>query len=309
MRLTYLIYIFLFSFFIVGCKTQQTTQAHADISSAAWEPTEKALLWSVRKKGFKPSFVYGTIHLIDKESFFLPAKTEESIAASNSIVYEINMEDMSDMGAQMGMLTKAFMNDGVTLKDLLSDDDYEMVENHFEDKGLPMMFLQRIKPMFLSVLVGDDMDPSMLQNGDMLSYEMELEKIASKNNLASGGLETIEYQLSIFDKIPYEDQAAMLMDAIKASGEEDTGMLDLFVKMYTDQDLKKMHDYTLHEESGMAKYADILLYDRNTNWIPKMEEHMKLEPTFFAVGAGHLGGTKGVLALLKERGFEVIPIK
>ena len=295
---------------LFGCKTKQAAVSTENSTVAsAWEPTEKALLWKVSKKGYKPSFIYGTIHIIDKESYFLPNQTEESIAASKAIVYEINMEEMSDIGAQMGMLTKAFMKDGKRLSDLISDDDYELVVSHFEDKGMPMMFLDRIKPMFLSILVGEDMNPNMLQDGNMLSYEMELDKIASKKGLTSDGLESIDYQLGIFDKIPYEDQAEMLVESIKSDGSEDDGMLDLYIQMYTSQDLKKMHDHTLLEESGMTKYADILLYDRNNNWIPIMEEKMKKESTFFAVGAGHLGGTRGVLALLKNKGFNVEPVR
>ena len=302
----YYLWTFLLSAFLISCKTQQSV---VDNKVEDWEPIEKALLWKATKKGYKPSFIYGTIHLIDKEHYFLPPHTEESISASNAIVYEINMEEMTDMGSQLGMLTKAFMQDGKKLGDLISESDYDLVASHFEEKGLPMMFLDRIKPMFLSVLVGEDMNPAMLQDGDMLSYEMELEKIASSKGLGSAGLESIDYQLGLFDKIPYEDQANMLVESIKSDENDDDGMLDIYMKMYTAQDLKKMHDFTLQEESGMMKYADILLYDRNANWIPKMMDMMKKEPTFFAVGAGHLGGTKGVLALLKTQGFDVIPVR
>lgn len=296
------------SLFIIGCKTQKATVADEKPVST-WEPTTKSLLWKIDKKGHKTSYVYGTIHLIAKDDYFLPYGTEAALDATDQIYYEINMDDMNDMGSLMGIMNKAFMKDGMTLSDLLSPDEYKLVSEHFSSMGLPMMFMDRIKPMFLSVLAGDDIQPGSIDMGDMVSYEFELDKLATARNMAKGGLETIDYQLDIFDKIPYADQAKMLLDAIQLSESSDVNPLDIYTDVYRSQDIKRMHDMTLEEESGMMEYADILLYDRNRNWISKIEQHSSEAPTFFAVGAGHLGGKDGVLALLKRAGFEVVPIK
>jgi len=304
------IFYILFAIVFVSCNTQKSAiSTDNNNSQLAWEPTEKALLWKITKKGHKDSYVYGTIHLIAAEDYFLPEFTETSLKSTDKIVYEINMEDMNDMGMAMDIMTKAFMKDGTTLSDLMSEEDYKMVTEHFEEMGLPMAFLNKIKPLFLSVLAGGDMDPNALNDGSILSYEMELDELATSAGLSKAGLETIDYQLEIFDKIPYEAQADMLLESINASSETGLDVLDIYAKIYKEQDLKKMHDMTLEEESGMQAYADILLYDRNRNWIPQIDELTKTESVFFAVGAGHLGGTKGVLALLKNVGFEVVPMK
>jgi uncharacterized protein YbaP (TraB family) len=262
----------------------------------------------VEKKPYNTSYIFGTIHIIEKEHFFLPEAFEKSMSEVSRLVFEIDMKDMTDISQQMGMLTKAFMKDNLRLGDLLSEEDYGVVKDHFEEMGLPMIFLDRIKPLFLSVFAGGDLDPMSLQSGDFLSYELELSEKAENQGKETGGLESIDYQLSLFDSIPYKDQAVMLVESIKTSSESD-GMLEELTRQYTSQDLKQMHDYTLKEESGMMDHAEILLYDRNSNWIPVMREFMKNEPVLFAVGAGHLGGHKGVLALLRSQGFEVTPLK
>jgi len=59
------------------------------------------------------------------------------------------------------------------------------------------------------------------------------------------------------------------------------------------------------ETESMGAFEDLLLGQRNQNWIPKMRDYMQLQPTFFAVGAGHLGGNEGVIALLRKNGFQV----
>ena len=84
---------------------------------------ESALLWEVSGDSIFTSYVFGTIHLIPSEDYFLPEATEEAIDVSERVVFEIDMAEMMDMGAQMALLTKAFMNDGKTLKDLVSEED------------------------------------------------------------------------------------------------------------------------------------------------------------------------------------------
>lgn len=300
--------LLLLSVFFIGCKTQKAV-VKSENTTPNWEPTTNALLWKIDKQGQASSYVYGTIHLIAKEDYFLPSGTEEALAASDQIYYEINMDEMNDMGALMGIMNKAFMKDGKTLGDLLTKEEYQLVSDHFSSLGLPMVFMDRIKPMFLSVLAGENVQPGSIDMGDMVSYELELDKLATERNMKKGGLETIDYQLDLFDKIPYQDQAKMLLDAITLADSSDTNPLDIYTEVYRNQDIKRMHDMTLEEESGMMDFADILLYDRNKNWISKIEQLSKGAPTFFAVGAGHLGGREGVLALLKKAGFQVEPVK
>ena len=70
-----------------------------------------------------------------------------------------------------------------------------------------------------------------------------------------------------------------------------------------------MQSMMADEASGIGGYEDLLLVRRNRNWIPVMGEMMMAKPTFFAVGAGHLGGDEGVVALLREAGYTVKPLK
>ncbi len=68
-------------------------------------------------------------------------------------------------------------------------------------------------------------------------------------------------------------------------------------------------DKIIAETESMGAFENLLLGNRNQNWIPKIQQITTEKPTFFAVGAGHLGGKKGVIALLKEAGFTVKAIK
>ncbi len=199
------------------------------------------------------------------------------------------------------------MSDGKTLKDLITNEDYKLVDAHFSKLGLPLMMLERMKPMFLTVFASGDMDPTGLQNGNMKSYEMEFMEIAKSSNKSMAGLETIEFQMSVFDSIPYSAQAEMLVETIK-NGDQGGNEMKEMVEMYKAQNINAMISMITDEGEQLSEYEDILLSKRNKAWISGMNTMMVEMPTFFAVGAGHLAGPKGVINLLVKEGFTLTPI-
>jgi len=276
---------------------------------------ENSLLWKITGNGLeKESYLYGTIHIIDAESFFWPENTMESFNKSNKVVFEIDLDEMTDMGAIMGLMTKVMMKDGMTLQKLLTAEDYALVNDHFKDLGLPMFMLEKMKPMFLTIFAEGDMDFASMQDpsqSSTKSYEMEFYELANNTEKEVFGLETMDDQISLFDSIPYADQAKMLVDGIKASSEPEEGVeseLEMITRMYVEQDINSMVSSIEEEGSDLAGFEDLLLNDRNEKWIPLMSTYMKESPTFFAVGAGHLAGKKGVINLLREVGYTLTPI-
>lgn len=277
---------------------------------ASYAPTaeENSLLWEISGKGLaQPSYLFGTIHLIGKEDFILTDITKSSLSKAKRVTFEIDMEDMSDISVLMPVMMKAFMSDGSTLRSLLSEEDYTLVKNHFEEMGLPMMMMERIKPMFLSAMAEGDMNALQGEDGGSVSYEMELMKMAQEQKKPIEGLETIEYQMSIFDSIPYQTQAHMLVESIKGADMQNNEM-DKMVEFYKAQDLDGLQKM-MESSEEVAQFNDILLVQRNKNWIPVMAKQMAEQPTFFAVGAGHLAGEMGVIALLRAEGYTVKPLR
>lgn len=246
--------------------------------------------------------------MIPKEDYFLPSGLDEAFDKSKQVVFEIDLDEMSDMGSMMGMLSNLMMNDGTTLEDLLTPKEYSEVSKYFDNMGLPMFLLSKVKPMFLSMLAEVNMNPAEMQSDDIVSYEMNLYERAQKAKKEVGGLETMQYQMSLFDSIPYKDQAVMLLDAVRSTT-IDTDMYDQTVDLYKHQDIEAMIEMVDSSQAGQGGgYENVLINNRNQNWIPIMAKMMKNGPVFFAVGAGHLAGENGVLSLLKKQGYKVTPV-
>jgi uncharacterized protein YbaP (TraB family) len=210
------------------------------------------------------------------------------------------------------MLRLAPMNDKKTLKDLVSAEDYANIKNYFEKestnpevKMMPFSMIENWKPMLLQSFLYTDMI-----KGKTKSYELELINIAKKEKLEFGGLETIGDQMSVFDKIPYADQATALSEMIteikKTKGRADMkNEFDELVQLYKSQDVDGMVEKSQESFDKMDNSQDELLTKRNKNWIPLIIEMAKDKPTFFAVGAAHLGGENGVIRLLMQAGYTV----
>lgn len=265
-----------------------------------------ALLWKITGNGLtKPSYLYGTIHIIGADDYFVTPETRAALDSAEEVTFEVDMDKMTNPLRQLSMLRKAVMPKGITLSSLLTTEEYRAVESHFAKQGLNLQSLERIKPLFLSAMATGE--GGTLQDGSMKSYEMEFYKIAEDADKKVSGLESMAYQLSMFDSIPYEAQAQMLYQSIKENKQTEL-QYKRMVRCYKNQDLTCLQREMEDEDGGMGNYTDLMLGQRNRNWIPIMSEQMKKKRSFFAVGAGHLPGPQGVITLLRKAGFTVEPV-
>ena len=313
MKISFKYLVFSFAAFLAA--SCSSTKPAGTASVAATPGRAKSLLWEVSGKGVNTSYVYGTIHLIPKDDFLLTDATKKAFANTKRLTLEINMQDMNNPAALMGVMNKAMMPNNKTLSDVLSAADYKIVKARFDALGLPMTYLEHIKPMFLSMMMGTDgeklsMDGGADKSSKITSYELEFMQMAEKDKKEMSGLETIDFQMSMFDSIPLEAQAKMLVKSAKNTDKKETNEMQDLVKIYMQQDIDGMSKSLQNgADKDMAQYENMLIVDRNSKWIPLMEGQMKSKPTLFAVGAGHLGGDKGVINLLQKAGYSVKPLK
>ncbi|MCF8239356.1 MAG: TraB/GumN family protein [Saprospiraceae bacterium] len=260
-----------------------------------------ALLWEISGNGLEQSsYLFGTIHMIPKEDYDLPDRLLARLAQSDRLVLELDMDKATNIFAQLGMIPKMLMPDGIRIGDLVSAEDYLLVQQAIEKAGLPNGMIERVKPLFLSALL----DPELGKAAEAESYDLNLYHLAKANDIKHSGLESVKEQMAAFDSITLEDQAKMLVDQLK--GEEAEGGFTDLVGAYKSENLNQLAASMEAEAEG--DFLDVLLYNRNRNWIPIMARMMKKERVFFGVGAGHLAGEKGVVRLLEAEGYRLRPI-
>ncbi|MCI5055719.1 MAG: TraB/GumN family protein [Flavobacteriales bacterium] len=266
-----------------------------------------ALLWKIEKTdSTKESYIFGTIHLIDESKFFFPKTLDKSVRKIDRLFFEIDIEKSLDFDVMLSMMDKALLPEGTTLKQLMSQEQYLTLEKRLQEKGLPISLFDKIKPMFIQSLLGSGSESSDLSNGK--SYEIELLKLAKSKNIKTDGLETADFQMSLFDSIPLQDQTDYLLSSLNDSAQLETIDVGRMIDLYTQQHIDSLYHFMIDDEGLIAKFEDILIEKRNRSWIPKIESAIKKERCLFAVGAGHLGGPIGVIDLLIKSGYVLTPI-
>ncbi|GAA4970226.1 TraB/GumN family protein [Algibacter aquimarinus] len=263
---------------------------------------ENSTLWKITGNGLeKPSYLFGTIHITCDAS--LDEDVTKALEETSQVVLEFDMDDPSMQTKMMGGM---YMKDGKTIKDYVSEEDYTVIDSLFlKNIGMSVNMMQNVKPFFLSAMLY----PKMI-DCPMQSFEMELMKIAKSQEEEVNGLETIEEQLQLFDDIPYEDQISDLLRMAKDNLEYDKTSFAKMLAIYKSENISEMLDMMNDKNSvTVSKHQDKLLANRNKNWIPKIKEYSKQQPTFFGVGAGHLAGKEGVIQLLRNSGYSVTAVQ
>jgi uncharacterized protein YbaP (TraB family) len=276
-----------------NCKTATKTQAIP--------AQQNALLWQISGKNLaKPSYLFGTIHMICPEDFYMSDTLKASFARAEKIYLEIDMDDPS---MTMKTLQLALMKDK-SLKDLMSKEDYARLDKFMKDSiGMPLMIFNKMKPFTLMSVLYTKVLPCQ----KMESYEQSFISMARQQKKELLGLEKLEDQFAVFDKIPDSAEVQMILYMIN----DFDGQRKEFAKMieaYKKKDLDALSKM-ISASPDIAGFEDLLLVNRNKNWIPVMEKAMNEQSNFFAVGAGHLPGNDGVIALLKKAGYKVVPVE
>ncbi|WP_426430723.1 TraB/GumN family protein [Winogradskyella sp. HB-48] len=262
---------------------------------------EDSTLWKIEGNGLeKPSYLFGTIHITCDAT--LEDDVKKALNETTQIVMELDMDDPT---MQSKMMQGMYLKNGKTLKDFVSDKEYQTIDSLFiNNMGMSVKLLENVKPFFLMSMFY----PKMI-DCPMQSFELELSKVASEQNEEILGLETIEEQLKVFDDIPLEDQYADLIRMAEGNLTKDKATFSKMLKIYKDEDINALIDIMNDDaNSTMSKHQDVLLEQRNKNWISKIGEYAKDQPTFFGVGAGHLPGKNGVIQLLRNAGYTVTAV-
>ena len=263
-------------------------------------PVEKALLWEISGKNIKqPSYLYGTLHILCGSELVVSEKLKDRFKSTQQLYLELDMDDPTMMLATIqGMALK----DNVTLKSLFEPPDYKLVSDYFtKNVKVSLETFDKMKPFFVQTLLAVTM-----MNCPQASWEGELVKMAEGQKIETLGLETVQEQIAVMDKIPYKEQVAALVDLVKDEAKAKKE-LETLKKNYFDQDIAAL-EKMMENSPELGQYGEAFLKNRNELWVPIIEKAATAKPTFFAVGAGHLGGANGVIALLRKAGFKVVPV-
>jgi uncharacterized protein YbaP (TraB family) len=278
-----------------------STSLNAQSKSAA---AQSSMLYEVSGKGLaKPSYIFGTFHAICPTEMVPFESLDPYLARTDQMLMEIDMDDPAEIQSMTGGL---MISGGKTLKDVLTPEQFVKVDEMIKSLlGYSAENVKMIKPMMLTVMA---LTSAKAIGCTATAYDLSLMQAAVAKKKPISGLETVASQLKVIDSRPLEKQAKDLYE-MSLDPQKSIKQLKDLMATYKLGDPEKLIEVTNSQLKDDKDFQIKLLDDRNLAWVPKLETAFKEKPTFVAVGAGHLGGKKGVLQLLREKGYDVRPVK
>lgn len=264
-----------------------------------------ALLYEVTGKNLKkPSYLFGTIHLMCEKDMFPAGTLQTYVGQTEQLILEINLNDQAEMlTAAKGMR----LADGKNFKDDLTPEQYARLDEVFKDyMGIPVANLLTIKPVMLSTMLTTS--PKSLGCKAVGGYDKSLADAAVVNKMPIVALETTASQIAVLDAQPL-DQQVKTLNLVASDPEKSFEDFRKLYQIYLTQNTDELYKITEQQFKAENQSQDILLNNRNRSWIPIIEKNISEKPSFIAVGGGHLGGENGVINLLRKQGYTLKPIK
>jgi len=264
--------------------------------------TKSSLLWKISGPEVKgDSYLFGTMHLIEKEYFIFPKKLEKHVKKTDVLVMELaglpnQMEATGYVILEEGSFFDFFTQEETDSILIWAKEKFGMGEETFRKS------FSKMKPFAVTQL-----GVQLHFIGKTESYEMSFERIAKENDVAIKGLETIAEQMALFDNLTKKQQAAMVMENIR-TGDEAIELIKRMQVTYNTQQIDELYQMIAAEGGVISEEQGKFLDNRNLNWIPQIKNFVKEQNTFIAVGAGHLGGPNGVIRLLEKEGYVLTPV-
>jgi uncharacterized protein len=292
-------------FGIVSGFAQTKKPKKSPVKESVSQVESNSLLYKISGKNLtKPSYLYGTVHIICPDDMFAMDKLSTYFDQTDGLILELDMDNAEVMKK---MATALNMPEGKNLRELLTAEKYAKVDEMFKNIfGVPVEALKAFSPMGLSMIVSTS--PKSVGCPTPASYEGKFMEMATKGKKEVDGLETVEVQIATLAKTPIEKQAEGLYK-LSTDPQKAFDQLKELIASYKLQDSDKLFETMTKLSAEDPEAMTNLLDERNANWIPKIETAIAEKSRFIAVGGGHLGGKNGVVKLLRKQGYTVTAIK
>lgn len=265
----------------------------------------QGLLWEISSPGnpdSPKSYLFGTIHTSNSRVFDFKADVLGALNRAEVFSPEINPDSLKN---PMKLMSRLIMKEDKTLSDFLSEREYGVTEKFFKDSlQMPLVMLQKIQPAFLAALV---VERGLNDNSGKPALDFWLHEKAVDSGKKVIALETIDEQVKAFASVDYQTQADMLYEEIQSygSGGKTGGMLEAYVAGDLDELYRLAGEYDMLGDD----FENTFLINRNNNMAKRAAELMESgKSIFIAVGAAHLPGEFGLIALFREMGYRVTPL-
>jgi len=270
---------------------------------AAAQTRGHSFLWKVQS-GANVMYLAGSVHALTADAYPLNPAYQRAFDASSALVEEIDLAQADPLAGGLGLLAKGMYTDGRTFNSAVSKETAALVAEKLKGTPLALELIQPMKPWMVTLML-----EALGAQSAGLDPELGLDKhfynLATDGRKQVIGLETVEYQIDRFDKMPDAMQEQLLRSELAEMETEKTSLHTLLTA-WQSGDAPAIEKMLLMSFTDNPAAYNSLITERNRNWMPQLEACLKRStPCFVIVGAAHIVGPQGLLALLRQRGYQV----
>ncbi|WP_214071998.1 TraB/GumN family protein [Mucilaginibacter sp. dw_454] len=266
---------------------------------------KNSLLWQISGNGLKtPSYLFGTYHLVGKNLVDSLPEIRTRFNTCNAVVGEMIM----DSTMAMKLVPYMMAPDSLTLDKIFTPAEYQQIDTaikqiiHVGAEGL-----NHFKPAAVATMLSALSAPNTTGPANP-GIDMYFQQEGKRRNEKIIGLETLQQQAEMLLNEPMAEQKKQLLSTVKKRDQLRSESLKMY-ELYRHQDLDALGKMLDNDEEMTPEQTEKLLKNRNLNWIAQLPAIMNAQPTFIAVGVGHLIGQYGLIKQLRLKGYTVTAVK
>jgi uncharacterized protein len=271
------------------------------LGSSARADTALHSLWELHGK-HNTVYLLGSIHVLRASDYPLAPVVLDAYRNANSLLMEINLEEIDPGQVQTEMLASAMLPDGKSLADVMGQNRYSRAQSLAHDIGLELSSFDQFAPWFAAEAISQ-VQLTQLGFEPQSGVEMYFLERARADGKAVAGLETVHDQIALFENMSMDSQAEYLVSSLEQARDLPKQVDDM-VHAWQRGDTTWFETQLKSELGRDPVLYQSLLVARNRKWIARIEALLDDGKNYLViVGTGHLVGRDSVIDLLKKDGI------
>ena len=263
----------------------------------------RAFAWKATR-GQGAVYLVGSVHMLTTDFYPLAPSLDAAFKDSDLLVEEADLNEMLSPNTQFSMLSKGHAA-------RRPDDRQGRLAGHARAhqqalgrRCMPLEALKQFKPWFLAMTL-EALEWQKAGFDASLGLDKHFFDRAQTDGKAIQGLETTDFQISLFDGMTKDQQDRFLAETLKGVDKEKAAVAKL-TGAWKVGDVATIERMVMADVKSDPVIYDRLLVARNRTWLPKIEAlFSRPRHAFVVVGAAHLVGPDGLVAMLKAKGYPV----
>ncbi|MGB7270911.1 MAG: TraB/GumN family protein [Albidovulum sp.] len=258
--------------------------------------------------------IIGTFHLFDPRMPEHLAKLTPDLLQADAVYLEATQVELDELQQAVAARPELMFTQGATLPERLSDEEWQLLSQEMSARGIPAFLASKFQPWYVSVMLAVPPCAIAAMTSGSSGMDHLISEAADALGTPTHALEPYDTVFRIFDQIPQDEQLDMIRISLPLAPDAED-MLATMANSYDREDHRAIWEYSRLKSIAAAigspekaaqdfeQMEDILINQRNHDWVGKILKVAPGKRLIVAVGAGHLAGDEGVLQLLENAGY------